>query len=151
MQRVVTSTLSTEIVRYSLDPEVVEPVVDFAVDTKYNVGNLKQSTNTKLHELPRFNALFSRIQVALDDYRDLYQFQCDYFKPTLSWINVSEPHEEHHPHKHPNSFVSGILYLTNCSPTYFDVCLGVCSVPNKMGTKLDHLSHLQKYMSSDDC
>ena len=62
MQRVVTSTLSTEIVRYSLDPEVVEPVVDFAVDTKYNVGNLKQSTNTKLHELPRFNALFSRIQ-----------------------------------------------------------------------------------------
>tara|TARA_B100000035_G_scaffold147673_1_gene125907 strand:- start:579 stop:1151 length:573 start_codon:yes stop_codon:yes gene_type:complete len=139
MQRVVTSTLSTEIVRYSLDPEVVEPVVDFAVDTKYNVGNLKQSTNTKLHELPRFNGLFSRIQVALDDYRDLYQFQCDYFKPTLSWINVSEPHEEHHPHKHPNSFVSGILYLTNCSPTYFDspainAQSGICVISNHQMT-----------------
>lgn len=139
MDRVVTSALSTEIVRYTINPEVVESVVDYAIDTKYNVGNLKQTANTHLHDLPRFVRLFNEIQVVLDDYRDLYQFHCDRFKPTLSWINVSEPHEEHHPHKHPNSFVSGILYLTDCSPTYFDspainAQSGICVISNQQMT-----------------
>lgn len=30
---------------------------------------------------------------------------------TQSWINITEKNQSHHPHKHPNSFISGVLYL----------------------------------------
>ena len=33
---------------------------------------------------------------------------------TNSWINVNKNGESHHPHKHPNSIVSAILYIDTC-------------------------------------
>lgn len=30
---------------------------------------------------------------------------------TQSWINITKKDQSHHPHKHPNSFISGVLYL----------------------------------------
>jgi uncharacterized protein (TIGR02466 family) len=33
---------------------------------------------------------------------------------TNSWINVTKNGESHHPHKHPNSIVSAILYIDTC-------------------------------------
>jgi len=31
---------------------------------------------------------------------------------TQSWINITKKDQSHHPHKHPNSFISGVLYLS---------------------------------------
>lgn len=118
MQRKIERALYTEIVRYSLSCDL-EPVLDYLTDTKYNVGNLKQTTNTHLHELPRFRRLFSQIQEALDDYKEMYEYDCFRIKTVLSWINVSDTDESHHEHSHPNSLISGIFYLKNCSPTFF--------------------------------
>ena len=47
---------------------------------------------------------------------DLYQFQCDYFKPTLS-INVSEPHEGTPPTQTSEQFCVRYIVSDNCSPT----------------------------------
>ena len=33
---------------------------------------------------------------------------------TTSWINVNKNGESHHPHKHPNSIVSAVLYIDTC-------------------------------------
>jgi uncharacterized protein (TIGR02466 family) len=33
---------------------------------------------------------------------------------TNSWINMNKNGESHHPHKHPNSIVSAILYVDTC-------------------------------------
>ena len=33
---------------------------------------------------------------------------------TNSWINVNKNGESHHPHKHPNSIVSAVLYIDTC-------------------------------------
>ena len=33
---------------------------------------------------------------------------------TISWLNVSQNGESHHTHNHPNSIVSGVLYLDTC-------------------------------------
>ena len=34
---------------------------------------------------------------------------------TQSWLNKTKPQESHHPHFHPNSYLSGILYIS-CLP-----------------------------------
>ena len=31
---------------------------------------------------------------------------------TQSWLNKTKPGESHHPHSHPNSYLSGVLYIT---------------------------------------
>ena len=33
---------------------------------------------------------------------------------TTSWINMNKNGESHHPHKHPNSIVSAVLYIDTC-------------------------------------
>ena len=33
---------------------------------------------------------------------------------TISWLNVTENGEAHHTHHHPNSIVSGVLYIDTC-------------------------------------
>ena len=33
---------------------------------------------------------------------------------TISWLNVTENGESHHAHIHPNSIVSGVLYIDTC-------------------------------------
>ena len=48
------------------------------------------------------------------------QFFDDWWKPagdvslyiTQSWINHSQPGEQHHVHSHPNSIISGVFYLS---------------------------------------
>jgi len=35
---------------------------------------------------------------------------------TQSWANYTEPGQYHHKHEHPNSFLSGVLYI-NADPT----------------------------------
>ena len=34
---------------------------------------------------------------------------------TQSWLNKTKPQESHHPHFHPNSYLSGVLYIS-CLP-----------------------------------
>lgn len=63
-------------------------------------------------------------QTPLDTFKSVIQARVDlYFKKiyagrddcrliiTRSWINHSLPGENHHLHDHPNSFVSGVMYL----------------------------------------
>ena len=118
MNRSIDSAFTTDIVRYSIGCDL-QPILDFADGTEYNIGSLKQTIHNRLHILPLFKRLFSHIQECLDDYKDLYQYDCYRIEPVLSWINVSTAKEEHHEHNHPNSLISGILYLKSCTPTYF--------------------------------
>ncbi len=41
------------------------------------------------------------------------------FRVTQTWLNISEYREFHHPHIHPCSLLSGILYVTEPSTTNF--------------------------------
>ena len=96
-----------------------QPLIDYADSCAYDVGDLKQSTNHHIHREPVFKRLFSQIQECLDEYQQLYHYSCDRIMPSLSWINKSTADEQHHIHNHPNSLLSGVYYLTDCSPTYF--------------------------------
>lgn len=108
---------SIDIVRYNLDLDLLSPVMDYIDHAQFNVGQLCQSKDNHIHH--RFIELFADIQSCLDHYHMLYQYDCDRILPTISWINVSLPDQSHPVHNHPNSLVSGILYLNTCTPTHF--------------------------------
>ena len=37
---------------------------------------------------------------------------------TQSWMNVCQQGDRHHEHHHPNSFISGVLYINTCDQDY---------------------------------
>lgn len=81
----------------------------------------KQTKDNHLHLNPDFKELFDWIDICLEDYRKSFNYSCDSLQTVLSWVNKSLGRSPHHTHTHPNSFISGIYYLTeNPSPTYFE-------------------------------
>ncbi len=88
------------------------------LDVRANSGNF--STNiTNVLELDDFANLRSIIQSKLDEYfQEVYDPKDD-VKPviSLSWLNYTRQDGYHHKHRHPNSFLSGVLYI-NVHPKF---------------------------------
>jgi len=80
--------------------------------TVKNNGNVNTSDTYILNQ-----PVMADIKKVLDEYVNEYytNIMCvkDKVKPyiTQSWINYTKPGEYHHRHAHPNSLVSGVLYL----------------------------------------
>jgi uncharacterized protein (TIGR02466 family) len=81
--------------------------------TRPNVGNIT-STNNHILELPKLAKLK----------KDLLRSLNEYFKATVnpvdgieiyitqSWFNVTSNTQHHHEHSHPNSYISGVFYVS---------------------------------------
>jgi uncharacterized protein (TIGR02466 family) len=81
----------------------------------------EQTLDNHLEKHPAFAELFNWINQCLEDYRVTFKYQCDSLKPVLSWVNRGNKDSEHTSHTHPNSFISGIYYISNNpSPTFFE-------------------------------
>ena len=113
-----TPILATELVTYYPDIDL-EPLLEYLKTSDYTHGTLKQSKNHYLHEVDSLKPMFDKIQDCLDHYKEKYDYDCDAIKTSLSWVNISSEREYHPEHVHPNSLVSGILYLNDTSPTTF--------------------------------
>jgi uncharacterized protein (TIGR02466 family) len=70
--------------------------------------------NTYLLNNPALHELRETIEECLFQYIDNTIKPMNYTKFTLtqSWVNVAEKGEAHHFHSHPNSLISGCLYLS---------------------------------------
>ena len=131
--------LPTELVRYYPDVDL-GPIKEYLGTAEYTHGALRQTKNHYLHELEVLKPLFDKIQECLDDYKDKYEYDCDRIKPVLSWANISSDREFHPEHTHPNSLVSGILYLNNASPTTF-VSHNLKNMGSSVYVKSYHMKH----------
>lgn len=81
----------------------------------------EQTLDNHLENHPAFAELFKWINQCLEDYRISLKYQCDSLKPVLSWANRGNKDTQHTSHTHPNSFISGIYYISNNpSPTFFE-------------------------------
>ena len=82
----------------------------------YGVG-----TSDQLHSRPEFRNLHAWFQEAVDQVHKDNGWQCDRLVVNKSWANRSDAGSGHHhsPHRHPMSYLSGIFYLTEGSPTVF--------------------------------
>jgi len=77
-----------------------------------NEGNIS-SVNTYILNEPILNNLKKEINFIIQDY--FTKLICPKYKITpyitQSWLNYTDQNQYHHKHSHPNSLVSGVLYI----------------------------------------
>ena len=84
--------------------------------TNRNVGNVTSNNNYILNE-PEMKELHDIILANVQLYIDKVIKPKYEVKPfiTQSWLNYTRKGEFHHKHEHPNSFISGVLYINTDS------------------------------------
>ena len=91
-----------------------ECVVDYSKDIYTNIGNVTSNDLSVLNN-PAFSELKEYCKLTLRDYLitifdPINPDEIDLVM-TQSWLNYTNQDKFHHFHKHPNSIVSGVLYL----------------------------------------
>jgi uncharacterized protein (TIGR02466 family) len=88
-------------------------VEECSKDTYLNVGNVVSVDRYVLDRDPMFGIRES-VQFALDSYlKSVYDPSLNVkIYITQSWLNFTNPGQHHHPHSHPNSFLSGTFYFS---------------------------------------
>ena len=83
---------------------------------RQNQGNMTSIDSYVLNN-KEFEAIKDFIDLSLSEYLEqtINPKESIDLTITQSWINYSEPGQFHHKHAHPNSLVSGVLYLTSSS------------------------------------
>ena len=77
-----------------------------------NIGNIT-SDDTYVINNKQYSSLRKELNEIVKDYFNKIICPSDDIKPyiTQSWLNFTETDQHHHIHNHPNSLVSGILYI----------------------------------------
>jgi len=111
---------------YSFDnEELVQPTLDALLERErglFNIPNMVETTKGDLHLQDEFQPLIKWIEDCLKEIKNEEQLQMQGdLEVCLAWGNVSGPESGgcHQPHRHPFSYLSGIYYLTEGSPTVF--------------------------------
>lgn len=108
------SLFPTAVIRYNLGRSLTKREVSFInkQDTNPNALN-KASKDNYVFRHPVLNDLRTFCHTCVVDYFE--KIMCPASDVTLditqAWINFTEKGEGHHHHKHPNSILSGVLYL----------------------------------------
>lgn len=125
MQKKMSNIFSTYVLGYD-NPNFVEQnkmIIDLMEKEEFHDGPSQpfQTIDNHLEKRPEFAEFFNWINDCLEDYRQTFRYNCDAFKPILSWINKATQEGSHQPHVHPNSYLSAVYYISdNCTPTYFE-------------------------------
>lgn len=72
-----------------------------------------QTIDTHLELDPDFKFFYDWVHQCLAEFHSRFQFDCDRFEVCLSWANKCHPLNMHRAHTHPNSYISGIYYVTD--------------------------------------
>ena len=72
-----------------------------------------QTIDNHLELDPDFKFFYDWVNQCLAEFHSSFQFDCDRFEICLSWANKCHPLNMHRAHTHPNSFISGIYYITD--------------------------------------
>lgn len=104
----------TPVAKFELGREFTTEEMEFCVtqETHKNMGNTTSNDRYVLnHET--MSGLKDYVQSCIDKYiASIYAPKNDVkLRITQSWFNYSKPGEWHHKHAHPNSFISGVLYM----------------------------------------
>ena len=75
----------------------------------------KQTVSVRLDKEERYSEIYDWFHQCLEEVRLKFELECDKIKISSSWGNRTGGHSIHGAHSHPNSFISGIFYLTDSS------------------------------------
>jgi len=109
----------TAVGKFSLGRDFTEKELKYIkeLETRPNQGNVTSKDNN-LFDRKELKDLAKFCQESVDSYlKEIYAPKNDVtLRFTQSWANYTNPGQFHHKHEHPNSFVSGVLYI-NADPT----------------------------------
>ena len=88
------------------------------LDCNKNQGNITSNNNYILNN-KEFKNLKKELNLIIKDYFDKIISPAENIIPyiTQSWLNYTEKNQFHHKHRHPNSLISGVLYI-NCNEEF---------------------------------
>lgn len=99
---------------FKLDSELTQEEKEFIQnqEQRSNSGNTT-SKNNYLFKEPEMKRLGSFVEKCLNQYlKEIYAPKHDVnVYVTQSWANYTKPGQFHHKHAHPNSFISGCVYI----------------------------------------
>lgn len=109
----------TAVGKFSLGRDFTEKELKYIkeLETRPNQGNTTSKDNN-LFDRKELKDLAKFCQESVASYlKEIYAPKNDVtLRFTQSWANYTNPGQFHHKHEHPNSFVSGVLYI-NADPT----------------------------------
>jgi uncharacterized protein (TIGR02466 family) len=99
-----------------LDREFTDNELEFFCKNKSNTRNSDGniiSANNYILDNPEMTPLKSELMIAVQNYVDNVMCYKPLARPyiTQSWLNYTEAGQYHHKHSHPNSAISGVLYI----------------------------------------
>ena len=104
----------TPVGKFTLGREFTTDEAEFMLSqpTHRNMGNTTSNDRYVLRHDTLAN-LAAFVQSSVDEYvKAVYApKEAVSLRITQSWLNFTKPGEFHHKHAHPNSFISGVLYL----------------------------------------
>jgi uncharacterized protein (TIGR02466 family) len=110
----------TPVMFNSMDRDFTKEELDYieshSTSTNRNVGNVTSNNNYILEE-PEMADLKKFVTDQINEYiKRVYKpkYPAEAFV-TQSWLNWTKKGEFHHKHEHPNSFISGVLYISTDS------------------------------------
>jgi uncharacterized protein (TIGR02466 family) len=105
----------TPVIEYNIGRNFTEQEINFMFsrDLQKNIYNSVSAASNILESEELIN-LKVFISKCLEDYVKVALIPNNDVSPyiTESWINVTKPGESHHRHMHPNSIISGVLYVS---------------------------------------
>ena len=115
------SIIPRTLVKFSMDSELLESTRELVFQEEFRHSTTNEiSKNYYLLREERYKKLTDWVNSCLEEIRLDFNYICDSLKITQSWANRSSYGQYHHDHIHPNSMLSGIIYLTKSSaPTLF--------------------------------
>ena len=95
---------------YSIDRQILN---DIQKNCHTNTGGNSYSKNQQILNLKEFDNLKNLIIFEVHKYFNEITKSPKDITPyiTTSWMNFSTKGQQHHPHQHPNSILSGVFYL----------------------------------------
>lgn len=80
---------------------------------------IKQTHDNYLHKKPEYQVLVDFFHTSLNQIKNRYDYDTESFEINLMWANKTHKEGYHNSHYHPNSYFSGVFYLSSGSPTCF--------------------------------
>jgi len=113
---IIHSIFPTTVTFHNLGRDFTQEEKDFFTEMGktrvHNMGNVASADNYLMkHEVMK--DINASILKAVNHYIDTIIQPITKVEPyvTQAWLNFTEPGQYHHKHEHPNSFISGVLYI----------------------------------------
>ena len=112
--------LPQSIFKFECDKKLLESTLETLKREEYrregvHTHKSKQTVSVRLDKEERYSEIYDWFHQCLEELRLKFELECDKIKISSSWGNRTGGHSIHGAHSHPNSFISGIFYLTDSS------------------------------------